>query len=140
MACPDASAFAVPPPAIPGVGTSGGITFMLEDRAGKDIRFLAEHTETFLAAARRRPEFSAVNTSFNPGVPQLFADVDQDKVLRQGVPLTALYRTLQAFLGGYFVNNFRPKTFVFPISRKFGSFAPTIAFRTSGALAPRGPS
>ncbi|MGH7331179.1 MAG: efflux RND transporter permease subunit [Candidatus Rokuibacteriota bacterium] len=103
---PDATAFAVPPPAIPGVGTSGGITFMLEDRAGKDIQFLADHTQAFLAAARQRPELAAVNTTFAPGVPQLFADVDQDKVLRQGVPLTEVYQTLQAFLGGYFVNNF----------------------------------
>jgi HAE1 family hydrophobic/amphiphilic exporter-1 len=105
-ALPDATAFTAAPPAIPGVGASGGITFMLEDRAGKDIQFLADRTRTFLDAARRRPELAQVNTTFEPGVPQLFADVDQDKVLRQGVPLTALYQTLQAFLGGYFVNDF----------------------------------
>jgi len=103
---PDARAFALPPPAIPGVGASGGVTFMLEDRAGKDIRFLAENTRIFLEAARQRPEFSAVNTTFTPAVPQLYADVDQDKVLRQGINLSALYQTLQVFLGGYFVNDF----------------------------------
>jgi HAE1 family hydrophobic/amphiphilic exporter-1 len=105
-ALPDARAYTVAPPAIPGVGASGGITFMLEDRAGKDIQFLTDQTQAFLAAARRRPELASVNTTFEPGVPQLFADVDQDKVLRQGVPLSALYQTLQAFLGGYFVNDF----------------------------------
>jgi HAE1 family hydrophobic/amphiphilic exporter-1 len=103
---PGATAFTVAPPAIPGVGASGGITFMLEDRAGKDIQFLAEHTQRFLEAARRRPELASVNTSFAPGIPQLFASVDQDKVLRQGVPLTGVYQTLQAFLGGYYVNQF----------------------------------
>src|SRR5262249_21615969 len=101
-----ARAFAVPPPAIPGLGTSGGITFLLEDRAGKDISFLTASTRTFIEAARKRPELASVNTSFTPAVPQLFADVDQDKVLRQGVNLSAVYQTLQVFFGGYFVNDF----------------------------------
>jgi HAE1 family hydrophobic/amphiphilic exporter-1 len=105
-AIPGARAFALPPPAIPGVGASGGITFILEDRAGKDIRFLTENTRRFLAAARKRPELAAVNTTFTPAVPQLFANVNQDKVLRQGVNLSAVYQTLQVFLGGYFVNDF----------------------------------
>ncbi|HUG55169.1 MAG TPA: efflux RND transporter permease subunit, partial [Vicinamibacteria bacterium] len=105
-ALPDATAFTVAPPAIPGVGASGGISFMLEDRAGKDIAFLADHTRTFLEAARRRPELAAVNTTFSASIPQLYADVDHDKVLRQGISLPALYQTLQTFLGGYFVNDF----------------------------------
>ena len=105
-ALPDAQAFAVPPPAIPGVGTSGGISFMLEDRAGKDIQFLAGNTKAFLEAARKRPELASVNTTLNPGVPQLFADVDKDKALKQGVSLNAVYQALQAFLGGYFIDYF----------------------------------
>src|SRR5690242_4459387 len=55
-------AFSFPPPAIPGVGTSGGFTFMLEDRAGKDPEFLAQNLVKFLAAARKRPELAAVYT------------------------------------------------------------------------------
>jgi len=102
----DARAFALPPPAIPGVGTSGGITFMLEDRAGKDLAYLTENTRLFLEAARERPEFSGINTTFTPAVPQLYADVDKDKVMRQGVSLSSVYQTLQVFLGGYFVNDF----------------------------------
>jgi HAE1 family hydrophobic/amphiphilic exporter-1 len=105
-ALPDAQAFAVPPPAIPGVGASGGISLMLEDRTGKDIQFLAANTRKFLEAARRRPELATVNTTLNPGVPQLFADVDKDKALKQGVNLTALYQALQAFLGGYLIDYF----------------------------------
>jgi multidrug efflux pump len=105
-AIPGARAFASPPPAIPGVGASGGISFMLEDRAGKDIGFLTENTRIFLEAARTRPELASVNTTFTPSVPQLFADVNQDKVLRQGVNLSAVYQTLQVFLGGYFINDF----------------------------------
>jgi HAE1 family hydrophobic/amphiphilic exporter-1 len=79
---------------------------MLEDRTGKDIQFLAANTRKFLEAARRRPELATVNTTLNPGVPQLFADVDKDKALKQGVDLNALYQALQAFLGGYLVDYF----------------------------------
>ena len=103
---PDAQAFAFAPPAIPGVGTSGGVTFMLEDRVGKDVAFLAENTEKFLQAARKRPEFALLFTTLLPSVPQLFADVDRDKVLKQGIGLASVYQTLQAFLGGTFVNYF----------------------------------
>jgi HAE1 family hydrophobic/amphiphilic exporter-1 len=103
---PEAIAFAFPPPAIPGVGTSGGVTFMLEDRSGGTIGFLAEQTRKFMAAARERPEFERVSTTLLPAVPQLFADVDRDKALKQGVDLGALYQTLQAFMGGVFVNYF----------------------------------
>src|SRR6267143_1098481 len=103
---PAAQAFAFAPPAIPGIGTAGGVTFMLEDRAGKDPAFLAESTAKFLEAARKRPEFSLVFTTLLPSVPQLFAEVDRDKVLKQGIELSSVYQTLQAFLGGTFVNYF----------------------------------
>jgi HAE1 family hydrophobic/amphiphilic exporter-1 len=103
---PDAQAFAFAPPVIPGIGTSGGVTFMLEDRAGRDPAFLAENTAKFLAAARQRPEFALLFTTLLPSVPQLFAEVDRDKVLKQGINLSSVYQTLQAFLGGAFVNYF----------------------------------
>ena len=103
---PEAIAFAFSPPSIPGVGTAGGVTFMLEDRAGKSVEFLAEQTQTFIAAVRRRPEVARVMTTFIPNAPQLFADVNRDKVLKQGVDLKSVYQTLQAFMGGVFVNYF----------------------------------
>jgi HAE1 family hydrophobic/amphiphilic exporter-1 len=103
---PEAIAFAFPPPAIPGVGTSGGVTFMLQDRSGGDVAFLAGNTQRFLAAARQRPEVASATTTFVSNVPQLFAEVDRDKVLKQGVALKDVYQTLQAFLGGAFVNYF----------------------------------
>src|ERR1700739_2096950 len=76
-------AFAFPPPAIPGVGTSGGFTFMLEDRAGKDVPFLAQNVKTFLEAAHKRPELRTVIPTFLPNVPQVFVNVDRDKVVKQ---------------------------------------------------------
>ena len=103
---PQAVVFGFSPPAIPGVGTAGGFTFLLEDRSGGDIQFLAKNLNTFLEAARKRPEIGTINTTFLPSVPQKFIDVDRDKVLKQGVNLTDVYRTIQAFMGGYFVNYF----------------------------------
>jgi HAE1 family hydrophobic/amphiphilic exporter-1 len=112
---PEAQAFAFPPPAIPGVGTSGGATFMLEDRSGQGAEFLAKNTTAFLTAARQRPEFSSVMTTFIPSVPQMFAKVDRDKVLKQGVQLSDVYKTLQTFLGGSFVNYFNRFGFVWQV-------------------------
>jgi HAE1 family hydrophobic/amphiphilic exporter-1 len=103
---PQGTAFAFSPPAIPGIGTSGGVTMVVEDRAGKDIAFLWENTQKFLAEARKRPELARVTTTFTPTVPQVFVEVDRDKVLKQGVELTDVYRTLQTFMGAYFVNYF----------------------------------
>src|SRR5213594_3316757 len=103
---PEAQAFAFAPPAIPGIGTSGGAIFMFEDRSGQDIQFLAQNTDRFLQAARQRPEFASLTTTFIPSAPRVFADVDRDKVLKQGVDLGSVYQTLQAFMGGVFVNYF----------------------------------
>jgi HAE1 family hydrophobic/amphiphilic exporter-1 len=103
---PAAVAFGFSPPAIPGVGTSGGFTFILEDRSGSDIQFLAKNLGTFLEAARKRPEIGSLSTTFLASVPQEFVEVDRDKVLKQGVNLNDVYRTIQAFMGGYFINYF----------------------------------
>ncbi len=98
--------FAFSPPAIPGIGTSGGVTFILQDRAGKDLKFLSDNVARFIEAARKRPELAGLSTTFRPTVPQVFVDVDRDKVLKQGVNLSDVYKTLQCFMGGAFVNYF----------------------------------
>ncbi len=103
---PQGIAFSFSPPSIPGVGTSGGFTFVLEDRSGQDVEFLAENVNRFLAAARKRPELATVNTTFLPRVPQQFIAVDREKALKQGVDIKDVYRTIQAFMGGSFVNYF----------------------------------
>jgi len=103
---PAAIAFSFSPPAIPGVGTSGGFTFVLEDRAGNDVQFLTKNLATFFEAAHKRPEIASLSTTFLPSVPQKFVGVDRDKVLKQGVNLNDVYRTVQAFMGGYFINYF----------------------------------
>ncbi|MBS1214280.1 MAG: transporter, hydrophobe/amphiphile efflux family, partial [Proteobacteria bacterium] len=103
---PDAMGLVFSPPAIPGVGTSGGVTMILEDRAGRDIAFLAENVGKFLDAARKRPEIAGIFTTFLPSVPQMYVDVNQDKVLKQGVKLSDVYQTLQAYMGSGFINYF----------------------------------
>jgi HAE1 family hydrophobic/amphiphilic exporter-1 len=103
---PQGTVFSFAPPAIPGVGTSGGFTFVLEDRAGRDVQFLAGNLNKFLAAARKRPEIGAISTTFLPSVPQKFVDVDREKALKQGVAVSDVYRTIQAFMGGLFINYF----------------------------------
>jgi HAE1 family hydrophobic/amphiphilic exporter-1 len=103
---PQAVVFAFSPPAIQGVGTAGGFTFLLEDRSGGDVGFLARNLNIFLEAARKRPEIGSISTTFLPGVPQKFIAVDRDKVLKQGVNLPDVYRTIQAFMGGVFINYF----------------------------------
>jgi len=102
----DGIAFSFTPPSIPGVGTSGGVTFMLEDRSGGDVQFLGDNLAKFMQAARKRPELVGVSTTYLASVPQKFADVDRAKVMRQGVNISEVYQTLQAFMGGYLVNYF----------------------------------
>jgi len=98
--------FSFPPPAIPGVGASGGFTFMLEDRAGKDPQFLSENLAKFLTAARKRPELASIYSTALPIVPQVYVDVDRPKVISQGVQLSDVYKTMQTFMGGLLVNYF----------------------------------
>jgi HAE1 family hydrophobic/amphiphilic exporter-1 len=107
FANPDGIAFAFPPPSIPGIGTSGGVTFILEDRSGSDDpTTLTKNVFGFLGALSKRPEIAAAIPSYQPAVPQLYADVDREKALQQQVDLTNIYTTMQTFMGGYLVNYF----------------------------------
>jgi HAE1 family hydrophobic/amphiphilic exporter-1 len=104
---PDGIAFSFPPPSIPGVGTSGGVTFILQDRSGKDDpTFLTRNLGAYLTALKSRPEIAAAIPSYQPAVPELYAAVDKDKVVQQQVSLSDVYTTMQTFMGGYLVNYF----------------------------------
>ncbi len=103
----DGLAFSFPPPAIPGIGTSGGVTMVLEDRSGKDDpQYLTQNIYAFLGAVSKRPEIAAAIPSYLPSVPQIYADVDREKASQQQVDLGNVYTTMQTFLGGYLVNYF----------------------------------
>jgi hydrophobic/amphiphilic exporter-1 (mainly G- bacteria), HAE1 family len=103
---PEGIAFVFPPPSIPGIGTSGGVTFLLEDRVGLDVSYLGKQTQKFMEEARKRPEIKSITTTLLASVPQYYLDVDRDKVLKQGVSLSDVYKTVQVFMGGSFVNYF----------------------------------
>jgi HAE1 family hydrophobic/amphiphilic exporter-1 len=100
------AAFAFPPPAIPGIGTAGGVTFILEDRTGGPVEFIASNTQKFMAALKARPELTTLFTTSLWDVPQIHLSVDEAQAMIQGVSLTDAYQTVQTFLGGYFVNYF----------------------------------
>ena len=104
---PEAMAFAIMPPSIPGPRQPGRL---LAVAAGSQRRHRSsssnDQLQKFLAAARQRPELAGVTSPFTASVPQIYADVDRDKVLRQGVALGDVYQTMQAFLGGLYVNQF----------------------------------
>src|ERR1700733_8774670 len=89
MANPAGIAFAFPPPSIPGIGTSGGVTMILEDRSGTDDpATLTKNVFAFLGALKDRKEIGAAIPSYQPAVPQLYVDVDREKALQQQVSLS----------------------------------------------------
>src|SRR6266404_3526053 len=103
---PEAIAFAFNSPAIPGLGNAGGFSFWLQDRSGGSVDLLDQNLQKFLAAARQRPELAGVFSQFSVNTPQLYAEVDRDKVLKQGVAVGDVYQTMQAYFGGLFLNQF----------------------------------
>ena len=103
---PEAFVLAVMPPSIPGLGSQGGFTFWLQDRTGGTIGGLDANLQKFLTDARKRPELAGVTSPFSAAVPQVYVDVDRDKVLKEGIALTDVYQTMQTFLGGLYVNQF----------------------------------
>jgi HAE1 family hydrophobic/amphiphilic exporter-1 len=103
---PEGMAFAFMPPAIPGLGSAGGFSLWIQDRSGNSVEFLDQNLKAFLAAARKRPELTGVISQFSVDVPQIYADVDRDKALKQGVAIADVYQTLQAYLGGLYLNQF----------------------------------
>jgi len=102
----DAFVAVFPPPPVQGLGTIGGFKFYLEDRGDLGLTALDEDTQKFLAAASKRPELAGLFTGFQVNVPQLYADLDRTKAKLQGVAVTDVFETMQAYLGSLYVNDF----------------------------------
>ncbi len=94
------------PPAIPGLGSGGGFSIMLQDRSGNPPDYLANSTQDFILAAMARPEIGAAFSPFQASVPQKYIEINTDKILKTGVALGDVYDTFGAFLGGAYVNDF----------------------------------
>jgi HAE1 family hydrophobic/amphiphilic exporter-1 len=102
----NATAFAFGPPAIQGLGASAGFSLMLQDRGGNTPQYLAQQTQAFITAAQKRPEIKRIYTTFNAGTPQIKLEIDNDKAMKLGVPISKVTEALGAFLGGSYVNDF----------------------------------
>jgi multidrug efflux pump subunit AcrB len=102
----DADIFVIPPPPVQGIGTVGGIKFIVQDRAGHGARALQEATDDLVAAARLDPALTGVFTTYRASTPQLYADIDREKAEMLNVPLANIFDALQVNLGSVYVNDF----------------------------------
>lgn len=102
----DGTAFGFPAPSLPGVGTGGGFTFMLQDRGGVGFGELQKAAAEIIADGNSQSGLSGLNTSFRANVPQLFVDIDREQVMRMGIPMNSVFETLQIYLGSAYVNDF----------------------------------
>ncbi len=106
MSQPDGLAFAFNPPAIRGLGSSGGFELYIQARGDSDAARLSSVTNSFVDALMKEPMLTGINTFFRPTVPQLYIEVDEAKALSQGVPIADIYATLQTTMGSLYVNDF----------------------------------
>jgi gold/copper resistance efflux pump len=105
-----------PPPPVSGLGSLGGFKLQVQDRAGQGYAALAEATSKLVTAAAADPRLAGVFSNFQVNVPQLQVDVDREKALLQGVPLTELHETLQVYLGSLYVNDFNLLGRTYPVT------------------------
>lgn len=94
------------PPPIPGLSTTGGFEFYLQDRSGGSLESLSQAAQRVIEAANQRPELAGVSTTFNTGTPQYRLDVDREKAKALGVPITTIFDTMQSTFGSLYVNDF----------------------------------
>ena len=105
-AIPEAECGAFVSPSIPGLGITSGVTFELQDRAGRGTAYLAEQSERLLAALRSEPRIQSATTEFRNGVAQKHLVIDKEHALMSGVSLSSLYSETATLLGGRMINNF----------------------------------
>ncbi len=106
MMLPDGLAFAINPPAIRGLGATGGFEVYVRGRSDPDPQRLAQVTNDFIAALGQHPALQGLRTLYRPTVPQLRVDVDREKALALGVPVNEVFAALQAQMGSLYVNDF----------------------------------
>lgn len=102
---PDANVMAFQPAPLPGASDTGTLGMYLMNLGGEDVNTMGERANAFLAAARQRPEIGMIYTTLNTNTPTLQFEVDREKAESLHVPVASVFSTLQAFLGGYEVND-----------------------------------
>ncbi len=103
---PECKVYLSTPPVIPGLGTSGGFEMQLEARGEATFEQLVQATDTLMYYASKRKELSGLSSSLQSDIPQLYFDVDRDKVKMLGVPLADVFSTMKAYTGSVYVNDF----------------------------------
>jgi len=106
MQQPDGLAIAFNPPAIRGLGNSGGFELYVQSRGDSNPMNLLSVVTDFIGALKQEPRLAGINTFFRPTVPQLFVEVDEAKAISQGVAVSDVYATLQSTMGQLYVNDF----------------------------------
>ncbi len=98
--------FGFVPPAIPGLGVSGGFQLQVQDKSGGNLEVLQQMTEGVIEEAKRQSSLAKLNTTFQSDVPQLYVEVDREKIKTLGISLSSVFNTLQSYLGSMYVNDF----------------------------------
>ncbi len=106
FAIPEATVFPFSPPPIPGLGSTGGFEYVLQDTEGRSPGELASALGGLIYEANGQPELSAVFSTFRANVPQIFVDFDRDAAKTRGVAVNDVFETLASNLGAYYVNDF----------------------------------
>jgi hydrophobe/amphiphile efflux-1 (HAE1) family protein len=102
----EAFVIVIPPPAVRGIGNGGGFKMMIEDRAGRGLPILEQAMLELAAAANQAPATQSVFSLFETNTPQLYVDIDRERVERLGVPVSEVFSALEIYLGSAFVNDF----------------------------------
>ena len=102
----DAFVIAIQPPSVRGMGNAGGFQLEIEDRHNVGLNALQQATDTITAAANAEPGFSGVFTTYRSQVPQLFLNIDREKLMTLNVPISSVFATLQSYLGTNYVDDF----------------------------------
>ncbi len=102
----EANIFAFPTPSLPGLGNSGGITMMIEDRGGVGLEALEAAVGEMVADANTQTMLASSFSTYSATTPQLYIDIDRDQVKQMGVQLQDVFDTLGAYLGSSYVNDF----------------------------------
>ncbi|WP_269539225.1 efflux RND transporter permease subunit [Cerasicoccus fimbriatus] len=117
----DALAFSFPVPSLPGLGLSGGFTFMLEDRQGVGLQALQQTADYVIEAGNAQTALTGMYTPFRANVPQLFIDVNREQVMNRGIPLGSIWGALQTYLGSNYINDYTDFGRVFKVYAQAGS-------------------
>ncbi len=109
-------AFAFPMPSLPGVGISGGLTMMLQDREGMGLQTLQKVADEFARIGNSQSKLTGVNSTFRANVPQLLVDINRDQITAKDLSMDSVFNAMQVYLGSVYINDFTLFSRVFQVN------------------------